>query len=251
MVIFSLLSVQCEKSNQTNVTPAQGSYTQNIITPSSPSRDFLESKNYKTLKIEIQYMPGLKPDPASINILVDLLNEKLNKPGGIIVEEKQIDPTLQTVFNLRDIAGIESRNRTAYASGDQLGVYILFINGTYSNGNILGLTNTNTSICFFGEPLEYFLSGGTQEDKINKLAFVISHEFGHLQGLVNIGSPMVVNHLENINGNHCNNSMCLMHHTLEEINPLEKNNPEFERFFLEKPSFDKNCSDDLKANGGK
>jgi hypothetical protein len=205
----------------------------------------LESRNYKSLKIEIQYMPGLEPEPDAVKIFVDLLNEKLNKPAGISVEVKQINPTILTIFDLSDISGIELRNRTAYTKGEQMGAYVLFIDGSYYHGNILGLTYTSTSICFFGESLKYFLSGGTHEDKIKKTALILLHEFGHLLGLVNIGSPMVVFHLDNNNGNHCNNNKCLMHHTLEEINP------NVDRFLLETPSFDKNCSDDLKANGGK
>lgn len=242
-MILSLLSLQCKKSTESYGNNTQGSFNQNI-NPGNSARNFLAGTNYKSLKIEIQYMPGLEPDEESINIFVDLLNEKLNKPAGIIVDEKQINPTLQTIFNLKDISAIELRNRTTYISGDQIGAYILFIDGAYSNGNVLGLAYTNSSICFFGEPLKYFLSG-TQEDKIKKTALVLLHEFGHLLGLVNIGSPMVIAHLDINNGDHCNNNLCLMHHTLEEINP------NIERFLLENPSFDKNCSDDLKANGGK
>jgi hypothetical protein len=244
MAILSFLSFHCKKNTESYANHTGGSYNQSI-NPGNSSRDFLASTKYKSLKIEIQYMPGLKPDSESIKIFVDLLNEKLNKPAGISVEEKQINPTLLTIFNLSDISGIEFRNRTAYTSGDQMGAYILFIDGTYYTGNILGLTYTNTSICYFGEPLKYFLSGGTQEDKINKLALLLLHEFGHLLGLVNMGSPMVVDHLDNNNGSHCNNNKCLMHHTLEEIKP------NIEQILLENPSFDKNCSDDLKANEGK
>jgi hypothetical protein len=244
IAVLSFLSLHCKKNAESIADHAGGSYNQSI-NPGQSSRDFLTSTNYRSLKIEIQYMPGLEPDPQSIKIFVDVLKEKLNKPAGIIVEEKQINPTLLTVFNLGDISGIESRNRTAYTSGDRMGAYILFISGTYYTSNILGLTYTNTSICYFGEPLKYFLSGGTPADKTNKLALLLLHEFGHLLGLVNIGSPMVVDHLDNNNGDHCNNNICLMHHTLEEITP------NIERMLLNNPSFDKNCSDDLKANGGK
>jgi len=241
--ILSLISVHCEKSAIENSNNTSGTYNQNI-NPGNSSRDFLESRNYKSLKIEIQYMPDLKPDSESVNIFVDLLNEKLNKPAGIVVEEKQINPTLKTIFSLSDITSIESRNRTAYKGGDQMAAYILFVDGAYYNGNILGLTYSNTSICFFGEPLKYFLSG-TQDDRIKKIALILLHEFGHLLGLVNIGSPMIVDHLDRNNGDHCNNNQCLMHHS------LEGGKANLHRYLLKNCSFDKNCSDDLRANGGK
>lgn len=245
ILLFSLISLQCRKNIESSTNNTGGLYNHNR-NPGNSARDFLSGTPFKSLKIELQYMPGFRPDPRVATVFVDLLNEKLNKPGGIIVIEKEIDPTLKTVLSLSDISAIELRNRTVFTSGDQMGVYMLFTSGTYSeSGTILGLAYKNTSICFFGEPLEYFTSGGTQEDDIRIIALLLLHEFGHLLGLVDMGSPMIVQHRDAANGNHCDNNKCLMHHT------FEGNKREYRPLFLENPSFDANCSHDLKANGGK
>lgn len=246
ILILSFVLFQCKKNTESYTNDTHINYN-NDESPGNSARDFLRSTTYKSLKIEIQYMPGFKPDSRSLNIFVDLLNERLNKPAGISVEEKEIDPTFKTTFTINDIADIESRNRTVYTSGDQIGAYILFTSGTYYNGNIIGLAYKNTSICFFGETIKYFLSG-TEEDKIRIIALLLSHEFGHLLGLVDIGSPMVVDHHDPDHGNHCNNAKCLMHYTYTSYEKIKRN---FKQILLENPSFDKNCSDDLKANGGK
>jgi predicted Zn-dependent protease len=247
ILILLFLSLQCNKesvsyNSDTNHFP--GSYN-HLGNPGISARDYLGSTTYKSLKIEIQYMPGFKPDSRAINIFTDLLSGRLNKPGGIIIEEKEIYPTVMEIFSYSDISNIESSNRTIFTKGDQMSAYILFTSGTYYNGNVIGLAYKNTSICFFGEPLKYFSGGPAEEDRIKIMALIITHEFGHLLGLVDMGTSMVVNHRDWENGSHCDNNKCLMHHT------YEANTRNYGRILVENPSFDINCINDLKANGGK
>jgi len=245
MLVLLFLSLQCKKSSDSygNINHTQQVYDHKG-NPGNSAKDFLESTPYTSLQIELQYMPGFQPDPRAIAIFVDLINEKINKPGGIQVTEKEIDPTFKTIFTLTDITDVESRSRTVYTSSDQLGVYILFTSGMYYQGNVVGLAYRNTSIFFFGAELNYFLTG-TQEEKIKLMALLLLHEFGHLLGLVDSGTPMVMNHRDKDHGNHCENDKCLMHYTYEG----EKWNKE--RTLPENLIFDSNCSDDLRANGGR
>jgi hypothetical protein len=244
ILIFSLVSFYCKKDTESYTNHTQESYNHDR-NPGRSARDFLQSANYKSLKIEVQYMPGFRPDMRAINIFVELLNERLNKSAGIFVVEKEIDPTLMTVFSPSDISNIESRNRTVFTNGDQMSAYLLFTSGTYYIGNILGLAYKNTSICFFGEPINNFSVGVTENDKIKAIAMLLAHEFGHLLGLVDMGTSMVTGHRDTDNGNHCNNNACLMHHTFE---PETQN---FARIVISNPSFDANCINDLRGNGGK
>ncbi len=244
ILILSVVSFHCKKDTESYANHTQESYNHNR-NPGSSARDFLGSANYKSLKIELQYMPGFRPDSRAINIFIDLLNERLNKPAGIFVTEREIDPTLMTIFSPIDISYFESRNRTVFTNGEQMGAYLLFTSGTYYIGNILGIAYKNTSICFFGESLNSFSAGVTENDKIKVMALLLAHEFGHLLGLVDMGTSMVIGHRDTDNGNHCNNNACLMHHTFE---PETQN---FARILISNPSFDANCINDLKGNGGK
>jgi hypothetical protein len=244
MLLFLFVSLNCKKDTGSYSNPTSGFYNLSG-NPSTSAWNYLNSANYKSLKIELQYMPGFKPDSRAIHIFTDLLNERLNKPSGIFIEEKEIDPTLMERFTLNDISGIESRNRTVFNHGDQMSAYILFVSGSYYDGNVLGIAYKNTSICFFGEPIRYFIAGGTEQDRIKLMAILLTHEFGHLLGLVNMGTSMVVNHIIAVDDNHCDNNKCLMHHT------YEANTQNLILNFEENPSFDINCINDLKANGGK
>ncbi len=71
---------------------------------------------------------------------------------------------------------------------------------------------------------------------------LLEHEFGHLMGLVDQGSPMQVNHKDAANGAHCDKPDCLMYYNVE---------AGFTGTLSAVPSLDANCIADLKANGGK
>jgi hypothetical protein len=89
-------------------------------------------------------------------------------------------------------------------------------------------------------------SGGIGQASRTKLeTTVLEHEFGHILGLVDIGSAMQTNHKDPAHGNHCNNTSCLMYYaseTTDILGILITGNI---------PALDANCKADLTANGGK
>jgi hypothetical protein len=209
------------------------------------AKDLLSGATYTSIKIEMQYMPGFQPDAAAVNNLVAFLNTLINKPGGITYVLTAIPASGKTVLSLSEIATIEKANRTVYTSGSQMGVYFLFTDGGYTDANVLGLAYRNTSLCILGKTV-HDNSGAIGQTSRTKLeSTVIEHEFGHIFGLVNIGSPMQTNHIDGAHGNHCNNSNCLMYYASETTDILG--------FLITGniPTLDAACKADLTANGGK
>ena len=45
----------------------------------------------------------------------------------------------------------------------------------------------------------------------------VIHEIGHLMGLVNLGTPMVVNHEDPTHAYHCNDRNCAMYFSLMDL----------------------------------
>ncbi len=245
ILFLSFIFLQCKKDNSTSLNTANSQAYDHNLPPGYAAGDFLRNTTYKSLIIEIQYMSGCEIRNASLTMLIDFLKERLNKTDGIFVQLKQIDPTLKTLFSISDISAIESMNRTFYTGRDQMAAYVIILNGSYAEGNVLALSYKNTSVCLFAEPIKYFSPGVTDNVQAKVIAMLLEHEFGHLLGLVDMGTPMVLGHNDSQFSNHCENSECLMHHTFETYTRL------LSRALGTFPSLDMNCLADLRENGGK
>lgn len=214
------------------------------------AHELLSNDDYTKLQVEIQYMEGFKPTTEALNRLEELLQARLNKSAGIELVYTSISAQGKTKYSMDDIKEIEDKHRTAFTDKKTIATYFLFLDGDFaentSDGKVLGVAYYNTSMCIFEKTIRD-LTGGFGEPPTNKLeSTVINHEFGHILGLVNIGSPMQTSHQDIPHGAHCTNSNCLMNWTAETgdaISNLIGNSPI--------PSFDQNCLDDLRANGGK
>lgn len=241
MLLASIVS--CKKETAFSNNPGANDLHNKSVGYSA--NQLLSGGTYKSLKIEIQYMTGFAPDGAALSHLQNVLNSYLNKPSGITIVTKEIPATSSTTLSIDQIKTIEEQNRTVFTSGDQLGVYFLYTNGNFTEDNVLGVAYRNTSMTLFGKKI-HDNSGGLGQTSRTKLeATVLEHEFGHILGLVDIGSPMQTNHKDAAHGNHCSNNNCLMYYASETTDILG--------FLLTGniPSFDANCIADLHANGGK
>lgn len=235
----------CKKETTTTFTNnPDANYLHNRAVGAS-ANELLSATTYKSVKIEIQYMTGFAPDASAITHLQNVLNNYLNKPSGVTVVTKEISPSSSTALTIDQVRTIEEQNRTVFTSGDQLGVYFLYTNGNFTDINVLGAAYRNTSMVIFGKTIHDNSGGLGQASRTKLEATVIEHEFGHILGLVDIGSSMVTAHKDATHGNHCDNSNCLMYYSTDTKDVLG--------FLItgNVPSYDANCSADLHANGGK
>ncbi|MEP6677340.1 MAG: M12 family metallo-peptidase [Ferruginibacter sp.] len=234
---------QCSKKD--TLTGIASINSDNNKAVGASANDLLGAGNYQSVKIEIQYMPGFQPDAGMISNLSTYLSGLINKPGGISIVQSAIPSANKTILTLNDIAEIEKNNRTVYTNGTQLGVYFLYTDGNYSDGNVLGLAFRNTSICILGKTIHDNSGSIGQASRTKLESTVTEHEFGHILGLVDLGSSMQTAHKDAAHGNHCSNSNCLMYYSSETTDVLG--------FLITGniPQLDANCKADLHANGGK
>jgi hypothetical protein len=229
-----LIAGACKKDQ------AGGSFDYRTLGASA--NDLLSSSRYASLQIEIQYMPGYAPDTASVNNLVAFLNSRINKPGGITVILQQIPAGSLPDMSLYNIVSLERIWRENFTVNKTISVYVLITNSYYSKPDILAISYWNTSLCIFGKSLD---DNTGQADEVSRsvlLTTLFEHEFGHLMGLVDQGSPMQTDHRDAANGAHCSNPDCLMYYDVE---------AGFTDALSNVPSLDANCLADLRANGGK
>ena len=244
--LFTLiLFTGCSKSGSSYVNnPDAPDYLHNRAVGAS-ANELLSSAKYTSLKIEVQYMTGFQPDAAALNHLQTTLAGLLNKPSGITIVTKEIPASANLALSVNDVISIEKNNRTVFTTGNQLGIYILYTNGNYTDNNVLGVAYKNTSTALFGKKINDNSGGLGQASRTKLVATVAEHELGHLLGLVDLGSPMQTGHKDAGHGSHCSNTSCLMYYTSETSDILG--------FLITGniPSFDGNCRADLTANGGK
>ena len=244
LIFFCLLLAfgSCRKT-ATNPEVLPNTYSDQALGKSA--NDLLSGSKYTSLNVQIQYMPGYSLDTGTISALSAYLNMLCNKPGGISITQAQIAGNGGDSLTVDQVAVLEVKNRTAYTSGSTLDVYILVTDGYDTAGTVLGFAYRNTSIALMGKAI-FDHSGGFGE--IGRAALessVLEHEFGHILGLVNLGTPMQVFHQDTAHGNHCNNANCLMHYSIETNGAFNIFHP------ATIPVLDSNCRNDLHANGGK
>lgn len=209
------------------------------------ANDLLSSDKFSALIVEINFMPGFTPDAAALNHFKTFLENTLNKQGGIEIRQRQIASSNQGTYTLNDIKAIEKNNRTVYSDGNTIGVYCLITDAPYTENNVLGVAYRNTSFVLMGKTIHNNSGGIGQASRTKVEATVLEHEFGHLLGLVNIGSPMQSDHQDHAHGNHCTDADCLMSYAAETTDVLG--------FLITGtiPPLDAACKSDLQANGGK
>lgn len=240
-IVFCLLFLtQCSKSDAVN-SVASNLNNRNV---GSSANEFLSASTYPSVNIEIAYMPGYAPNTTALNNLQNFLSALVNKPGGLNITQRQIAASGKASLTLTEIRELEKINRTVFTTNNSLGVFVLYTDGGYSDANTLGVAHKNTSMVIFGKTV-HDNSGAVNQASLTKLeTLVTEHEFGHLLGLVDLGSAMQVNHKDPAS-NHCTNSACLMYNVTQvnQMGGILLTSPV--------PPLDANCLNDLKANGGK
>jgi len=242
-IFICIVLFSCKKENTNAPGTLPNSYSNQALGASA--KDMLRDDQYNNITIQIEYMPGYPLDTATLSNVTSYLSSICNKPGGISITQTEI-PSGGDTLNVTQVAIIESQYRTAYTSGNTLALYILVTDGYDTAANVLGFAYRCTSVCLFGKNI-YDRSGGY--DELTRIALesgVLEHELGHIMGLVNNTTPMVVPHQDTAHGYHCNNPNCLMYYEMETsdnvFGMLGANNI---------PKLDSNCMNDLAANGGK
>lgn len=243
-LILSCSGVACEKES---LIPNLKKYNQEDRVGAS-ARDLLSDENYTILNIEIQPIKNMNPDPQTITQLKTFLGALLKKTINVTVNT-EINSPGNGAYSPDFIRNFEKNHRTSQTSGDTITIYALFMDGNSSDdngsGKVLGQAYWNTSIVLFEKTIQS-LSGGIGKPTRTKLeSAVLNHEFGHLLGLVNVGSNMVSGHQDSANGHHCNNQNCLMYWNVDTSNVVANilNSPI--------PVLDQDCKNDLQSNGGK
>jgi len=230
-----------DNNNDNNDPPNHQDYHYQSVGTSA--EDMTTDESFKTIIVDLVHVEGHAPSQEALNTTEQFLSETLDKPGGISFSISTIPSPGKESYSSSDIRDIEDDYRTLKNEGDQLAIFAFYADQHYtSNESVLGIAYLNTSIALFSSQIESNSGGLNQPSKSLLEATVLNHEFGHLLGLVNNGTPMQTDHQDEANGHHCDNEDCLMYWSVETSdalgNLIGNDNP---------PPLGEECTADLQA----
>ena len=251
LTIGLFLSVaSCSKEDDPLDNPVAVNPNTNKQQTGSSANDLLSDKKFKSMVIEVVYVAGFEPSAQSITNFVNFLSARTFKPGGISVIKRSIASPGSSPYSNEEIVSIEDANRTKYNTADQIAVWAFFADGKSSKDTdtsvILGTAYRNTSFVIYEQTVHGLSDSAFEPNRSLLETTVITHEFGHILGLTNLGTALQSNHEDAEHPKHCIEKTCLMFWSAEiggGIGNMVSSGSA--------PQLDAQCIADLRANGGK
>ena len=248
LTIIILLSVgACSKDDE---KPLALNTAANRQQTGRSANDLLSDKKFKSMVIEVAYVTGFEPSATAINNFVNFLTARTYKPKGISIVRHAISPPGNSSYTDQQILDVENANRTKYNSSDQIAVWAFFADGKSSKDTetslILGTAYRNTSFVIFEQTIHNMSDSPYEPSRSLLETTVITHEFGHIIGLTNLGTSLQSNHEDMEHPKHCIEKTCLMYWSSETgagVSNMFSGGAA--------PELDAQCLADLRANGGK
>mgnify|MGYP003641222220 FL=1 len=224
-----VFTISCSKnSSDSDNSDTSVNKSANLLATGDSARDILSNDNFDTLVIEIAYVTGFKPTESAITQFTDYLKEHTFKEEIELVYTELSSPS-EDELTLQEIADLETKNRTVFNIGSSLGIYIYFSDAPAEGDDLedglvtLGSVYRNTSMIIHEVTVRELATLSSSINEADVETTTLNHEFGHLFGLVDLGTNMVNDHQsesENEDGqlvgdNHCNQMGCLMRAELQ------------------------------------
>lgn len=199
----------------------------NLLAAGDSANDILSNDEFTKMKVEIAYVTGFRPTQEAMDEFVTYLKMHTFKENIEMVFNELPSPEEETL-TIQEIADLESENRTVYNNGETLGVYIYFADAPSDGNNedeglvTLGAVYRNTTMVIHEVTIRELAGRSILISDADVEAATINHEFGHLFGLVNLGTTPVNDHEDAEAENHCNVPGCLMRAELQFGGPSGK-----------------------------
>jgi len=257
LVIFLAIAVNCSKSSDDSPDPVDIDKSANLKSTGDSAHDILANDNYTRMEIEVVHVAGFQPTQQAMADFMTFLTDRTFKEEIEVIYREVASPNEEDL-TLTEIAQIEDDNRTLYNNGETLAIYIYFadapsVDDDEEEGLVtLGAVYRNTSMIVYESTVRQLAGGSSQVTNADVEVATLNHEFGHLFGLVNLGTPAINNHEDPDAENHCDIAGCLMRAELQfgggMMSMLESRTS---KGLAMAPGLDAECILDLQNNGGR
>ncbi len=226
-LLIGMFSCSKSSNNDDDPLPKAVDKTANLLGTGDSANDILSNDSFNRLLVEIAYVSGFRPTVEAMNDFTDFLRQHTFKENIEIIYS-ELDSPEEENLTLQEIADLESENRTAYNNGNTLAIYIYFADSP-SEGDeededlvTLGAVYRNTSMVIHEVTVRKLAAQSAFISNADVETATLNHEFGHLFGLVNLGTDMVNPHEDTDAENHCDVQGCLMRAELQFGSPVGK-----------------------------
>jgi len=238
-----LLGCSNDSNDDTPDKPKAVDKTANLQGTGDSANDLLSNDKFTKLKIEIAYVDGFKPTQEAMDGFVAYLKERTFKEV-VDIEYNKLESPDEESLTLDEISDLESENRTLYNDGNTLAVYIYFSDAPAEGDDeeedlvTLGAVYRNTSMIIHEVTVRKLADQSIFISDADVENLTVNHEFGHLFGLVNLGTEPVNDHEDvqkdddgetildsegkPLGNSHCNVQGCLMRAELQFGGPFNK-----------------------------
>lgn len=222
--------------------------------------DLIRGDRFPRLVIEIDYVPGTLPEMSVFADVIAIFDEVLDKPGGI---EVQIDgelvgrgPDYRWPFD--EVSALERETYDLEVPDDTIKIHMLWVDGKTEQdtdrGALLGQAWSNRNIVMYRDNIEEAceMSGGgfpLLSGQICDAAYVavLTHEIGHVIGLVRAPVEMVEPHEDDEHPHHDLDPDCVMYYAYEGSAATSALGDRFLSGEESAPRFDDACLADIAA----
>lgn len=222
--------------------------------------DLIRGDRFPRLIIEIDHVPGTLPDMAVFAQVIAVFDDILDKPGGIDV---QIDGELVARgadyrWPFDEVSALERETYDLEVPADTIKIHMLWVDGKTEQdtdrGALLGQAWSNRNIVIYRDNIEeacdmagggFPLLGG----QICDVAYlsVLTHEIGHVIGLVRAPIEMVEPHEDTDHPHHDLDPDCVMFYAYEGSAATSALGDRFLSGDESAPAFDAACLADIAA----
>ena len=219
----------------------------NDLNLGASAHDLLANDIFSTMEIEVVYPNGFQPQSESLENLKQFILSHTNKTD-VTISPREITLENEGPYTINQIRSIEDDLRTSFNTENKISVFIFFANGARQSdegtSNTLGTAYQNTSMVIFQETINNLSNAVGAPNKVIIETTTLTHEFGHLFGLVGIGSEQQNEHEDPNAEAHCTTEDCLMRAEVEFSSGI------MGMFGNGIPDLGAECLLDLRANGG-